>query len=180
MLKRHARSLEDLLSLFACDIWSHPWTAPYGAPAAGEASMTAKDNKALIRRYFEAIDAACKAGNADILDEFLAPDFITHNPPPGMVPTREGAKQMFMAFVAGAPGYHVVEDLIADGDKVVGRITATGTHEGELLGIPRTGRQIRMTGITIWRIANGKIVERWSEMDMLGVMQQIGAVPTPR
>lgn len=141
--------------------------------------MSAEENKALIRRYFEAIDAACKTGNAKILDEFLAPDFVTHTPFPGMPPTREGVKQIFMAFVASAPGSHVVEDLIAEGDKVVGRITANGTHEGELLGVPRTGKQIRMTGMTIWRIANGKIVEHWSEIDVAGLLQQMGALPIP-
>ncbi|HEV2013652.1 MAG TPA: ester cyclase [Candidatus Dormibacteraeota bacterium] len=141
--------------------------------------MSAEENKALIRRYFEAIDAACKAGNAGILDEFLAPDFVTHTPFPGMTPTREGAKQQFMAFVASAPGSHVVEDLIAEGDKVVGRISAYGTHEAELLGIPRTGKQIRMTGMTIWRIADGKIVEHWSETDVAGLLQQLGALPIP-
>jgi predicted ester cyclase len=141
--------------------------------------MSAEENKALIRRYFAAIDAACKTGNASILDEFLAPDFVTHTPFPGMPPTREGAKQIFMAFVASAPGSHVVDDLIAEGDKVVGRITATGTHEGDLLGIARTGKHIRMTGMTIWRIADGKIVEHWSEMNVLGLLQQLGAVPMP-
>jgi predicted ester cyclase len=142
-------------------------------------NMSAEENKALIRRYFAAIDAACEAGNANILDEFLAPDFVTHNPFPGMDPGLDGAKRIFMMFVASAPGSHVVEDLIAEGDKVVGRITAYGTHEGELLGIPRTGKQIRMTGMTIWRIANGKIVEHWSEMNVLGLLQQLGAIPTP-
>ena len=142
--------------------------------------MSTEENKALIRRYFEAIDAACEAGNANILDEFLAPDFVTHSPFPGTPPTREGAKQIFMAFVASAPGTHIVEDLIAEGDKVVGRITANGTHDGELLGIPRTGKQISMTGMTIWRIADGKIVEHWSQMDTLGLLQQLGAIPGPR
>lgn len=142
--------------------------------------MSAEENKTLIRRYFEAIDAACEAGNAGILDEFLAPDFVTHTPFPGVPPTREGAKQVFMAFVASAPGTHVVEDLIAEGDRVAARITADGTHEGELLGIPRTGKQIRMTGMTIWRIADGKIVEHWSEMNVLDLMRQLGAIPAPR
>lgn len=141
--------------------------------------MSAEENKALIRRYFEAIDAACKDGNAEVLDEFLAPDFVTHTPFPRMPPTREGAKQIFMAFVASAPGSHVVEDLIAEGDKVVGRITANGTHEGELLGIQRTGKEIQMTGMTIWRIADGKIVEHWSEMNVLSLLQQLGAIPPP-
>lgn len=141
--------------------------------------MSAEENKALIRRFFEAIDSACEAGDAEIIDEFLAPDFVEHNPFPGIPPTREGWKQAFMEFVRGAPGYHVVEDLIAEGDKVTGRITAYGTHEGDLFGIPRTGRDIRVGGIAIWRIADGKIIEHWHETDQLGLMQQLGVVPVP-
>ncbi len=139
--------------------------------------MSAEENKALIRRFFEAIDHACGAGNADILDEFLAPDFVEHNPFPGIPPTREGWKQAFMSFVAGAPGYHIVEDLIAEGDKVAGRITAYGKHDGDLFGIPATGKEIRMTGMAIWRIADGKIVEHWHETDQLGLLQQLGVIP---
>ena len=91
--------------------------------------MSPEENKALVRRYFEAIDQARAAGNADIIDEFLAPDFVEHNPFPGIPPTREGWKQAFMEFVKGAPGYHVVEDLVAEEDKVVGRITAYGMQQ---------------------------------------------------
>ena len=141
--------------------------------------MSTEENKALIRRYFAAIDAACAAGNADILDEFLAPDFVERNPFPGMAPTREGWKQVFLGFVTGAPGYHVVEDLVAEGDKVAGRITAYGTHEGELFGVPRTGKPIRVSGIAVWRIRDGRIVEHWHETDGLGLMQQLGVLPAP-
>ena len=141
--------------------------------------MGTEENKALVRRFFQAIDEACKEGNADILDEFLAPDFVEHNPFPGIPPTREGWKQAFKMFVDGAPGYHVVEDLVAEGDKVAGRITAYGTHEGDLFGIPRTGKQIRVAGMAIWRIKRGRIVEHWHETDQLGLMQQLGGIPRP-
>lgn len=134
--------------------------------------MSPEENKALVRR-------ACEDGNADIIDEFLASDFVEHNPFPGIPPTREGWKQAFMGFVEGAPGYHVVEDLIAEDDKVVGRITAYGTHEGELFGIPRTGRDFRVSGIAIWRIRDRRIVEHWDETDQLGLMQQLGVAPPP-
>ena len=139
--------------------------------------MSAEENKELVRRYFQAIDEACEAGNAEIVDDFLAPDFVEHNPFPGIPPTRDGWKQAFMAFVNGAPGYHVVDDLVAEGDKVVGRITAYGKHTGELFGIPETGRDIRVSGIAIWRIQDGKIVEHWHETDQMGLMQQLGVVP---
>lgn len=141
--------------------------------------MPAEENKILIRRYFEAIDGACPTGNADVLDEFVASDFITHNPFPGMAPGIAGAKRLFKMFVAAAPGRHVIEDLIAEGDRVVGRITAYGTHEGELFGIERTGKPMLMTAITVWRIADGKIVEHWSEMDTVGLLHQLGATALP-
>ena len=79
--------------------------------------MSLEANKDLIRRYFAAIDAACQTGNADILDEFLAPDFVEHNPFPGIPPTRDGWKQAFLMFDAATPGYHVVEDVLAEGDQ---------------------------------------------------------------
>lgn len=141
--------------------------------------MSAEENKALIRRYFAAIDEACEAGNADIVDDFLAPDFHEHNPFPGIPATREGWKQAFREFVKGAPGHHVVEDLIAEGDKVVGRITAYGTHRGELFGIPATGKDIQVTGIAIWRIQDGRILEHWHQTDQIGLMQQLGVLPPP-
>jgi len=141
--------------------------------------MSAEENKALVRRYFETIDAACEAGNADIIDDFLAPDFVEHNPFPGIPPTREGWKQAFEEFARGAPGYHVIEDLVAEGDKVVGRITAYGKHEGELFGISATGKEIRVAGIAIWTIRDGRIVEHWHETDQMGLMQQLGVVPPP-
>jgi predicted ester cyclase len=141
--------------------------------------MSAEENKALVRRYFVAIDEACEAGNADIVDDFLAPEFVEHNPFPGVPPTREGWKQVFKEFVKGAPGYHVVDDLVAEGDKVAGRITAYGKHQGELFGIPATGKEIRVTGIAIWRIRGGRIVEHWHETDSLGLMQQLGVVSPP-
>jgi predicted ester cyclase len=141
--------------------------------------MSPEDNKELIRRYFAAIDAACEEGRADLIDDFLAPDFVEHNPFPGIPPTRDGWKQAFNMFVGGAPGYHVVEDLVAEGDKVVGRITAYGTHVGDLFGVPATGRDIRVSGIAIWRIRDGRIIEHWHETDALGLMQQLGVVPAP-
>jgi len=147
----------------------------------GEAVTLEEDNKALIQRYFEEFDAAAQDGRgASVLDEFVAPDFIDHSPSPGFTPDLEGLKQAYDHFLAASPdGYHIVEDMIAEGDKVMTRVSAYGTQTGELFGIPPTGKQLRMTGIAVHRIANGKIVEHWSELDNLGVMQQLGIVPTP-
>jgi predicted ester cyclase len=143
------------------------------------AQKAAEDNKALIRRYFAAIDEACQAGNADVLDEYMSADFLEHAPFPGVPPTREGWKQTFLQFVQGAPGRHVIEDLIAEDDKVVGRITAYGQHTGDLFGIPATGKQMQVTGIAIWRVLDGLLTEHWHVTDQLGLMQQLGVLPTP-
>ena len=143
--------------------------------------MTLEENKALIRRYFEEIDASAQDGRgAPVLEEFVAADFINHNPLPGFTPDLVGLKQAYDHFLAANPdGYHVIEDMIAEGDKVVTRLIGYGTQTGELLGIPPTGKQFRATAIAIHRIAKGKIVEHWSETDTLGVMQQLGVVPPP-
>ena len=138
--------------------------------------MTPTDqNKALVRRFYEEIDK----GNLAILDELVAEDYLDHNPPP--FPTtatgRERVKQDFNTFLKATPGYHVIEDQIAEGDKVVTRLTSYGRHEGDLPGAPRTGNEMKMTSITIHRIANGKLVEKWAEKDMIGMLTQIGLMP---
>ena len=137
--------------------------------------MSAMENKALIRRYFEAIDQP--KAKPDILDEFLDPDIVAHDPVPGFSGDLEGLKKLFSMFQTSTPGYHTVDDLIAEGDKVAARVTGYGTHEGELLGIPRTGKEIRMSGLVIWRIRNGKIVETWVQNDTMGLLQQLGVLP---
>jgi predicted ester cyclase len=138
--------------------------------------MSEEDNKALVRRYFEAIDAT---SDENMLDEFLSPDFVDHNPSPGCTPDVEGMKAAYRMFMHGSPGTHTIEDMVAEGDKVVVRVTGRGTHSGELFGIPASGRDFTATGIAILRIENGSIVEHWSEVDMMGAMIQIGAIEPP-
>ncbi len=133
------------------------------------------ENKALIRRYFEAIDRP--NAKPDILDEFLDPDIVAHDPVPGFTGDLGGLKKLFTMFQTSTPGYHTVDDLVAEGNKVAGRITGYGTHEAELLGIPRTGKEIRMSGLVIWRIKKGKIVETWVQNDTIGLLQQLGVLP---
>ena len=118
-----------------------------------------QENKAIVRRYFEAIDAR---RDPAVVDEFLAPDFLSHNPSPGFGTDREGQKGAFAHFLAATPdGYHIIEDMVAEEDKVVTRVTAVGTHTGELFGIPPTGKQFTMAGIAVHRLRDGKIVEHW-------------------
>ena len=137
--------------------------------------MSAKENKDLIRRYFVAIDRP--NASPDILDEFLDPEIVAHDPVPGFSGDLGGLKKLFTMFQRSTPGYHTVDDLIAEGDKVAGRVTGYGTHEGELLGIPRTGKEIRMSGLVIWRIKNRKIVETWVQNDTMGLLHQLGVLP---
>ena len=139
--------------------------------------MSTEANKALVRRFYEEIDK----GNMEVIDELVAEDYIDHNPPPfpGFASGREGLKQAFRLFWKATPGHHRIEDQIAEGDKVVTRLTSFGKHEGDLPGAPRTGNDMEMTSITIHRIANGKLVEKWSEKDMIRLLQQIGVVSSP-
>ena len=134
------------------------------------------DNKALVRRFYQEIDR----GNISILDELVAEDYLDHNPPPFPSPVsgRERLKREFQLFLQATPGYHRIEDQIAEGDKVVTRLASYGKHEGDLPGAPRTGNDMKVTSITIHRIANGKLVEKWSEKDMIGILQQIGVIPS--
>jgi predicted ester cyclase len=139
--------------------------------------MTPEENKALVRRFYEEIDK----GNIEAMDEFVGEDYLDHNPPPfpGLSPGREGLKQAFKMFWEATPGYHHIEEQIAEGDKVVTRLTSYGKHEGDLPGAPRTGNEMKMTSITIHRIANGKLVEKWAEKDMISLLVQIGVMPSP-
>src|SRR5919201_1786295 len=137
--------------------------------------MSAEANKALVRRFYEEIDK----GNLDAMDELVAEGYIDHSPPPipGLAAGRDGLKQAFKLFWEATPGYHHIEDQIAEGDRVVTRLTSFGKHTGDLPGAPRTGNDMKMTSITIHRIANGKLVEKWAEKDVLGFLKQIGVMP---
>jgi predicted ester cyclase len=135
------------------------------------------ENKALVRRFYEEIDK----GNEEAMDELVAEDYLDHSPPPfpGLASGREGVKQAIKLFWKATPGYHQIEDQIAEGDKVVTRLTAYGAHEGDLPGIPRTGNKLEMTATVIHRVANGKIAEKWANKDVLGFLQQLGVIPKP-
>ena len=137
--------------------------------------MSSEENKRLVRRFYEEIDK----GNVDVIDELVAENYLDHNPPPfpGLAEGREGVKQAFKIFWAATPGHHHIEDQIAEGDKVVTRLSSYGKHEGDLPGAPRTGNDLKMTSITIHRIADGKLVEKWAEKDVIGFLKQIGVMP---
>jgi len=137
--------------------------------------MSTEQNKAIVRRYREAHNTN-KLGQ---LDEIVEASLIAHNLLPGLPPGLEGGKMAHMGGVASFPDLQVkTEDLIAEGDKVVERWTQSGTYTGaSFMGAPVSGRKFSVTGTSIYRIANGKIVEHWGEMDLQGVLQQLGLAP---
>ena len=135
-----------------------------------------EQNKAIARRVFEEV---WNKGNLDALDEVYVADVVGHNAPPGQPPGIKGTRQFIGMYLQAFPDTRmVVEDQVAEGDKVVTRWTATGTHRGELMGMPPTGKSVRVTGITINRLEGGKIVEEWGTFDQLGMLQQLGAIPS--
>jgi steroid delta-isomerase-like uncharacterized protein len=139
---------------------------------------TTEENKALIQRF---VEEAFNRGNLDIADEVYASSFASHDPTTAEGPSSpEDVKQFVNLYRRAFPDIHTtVEDLIAEGNKVTYRWTARGTHQGEIMGVAPTGNQVTITGITIEQIAEGKIVEEWNNWDVLGVLQQLGAVAPP-
>jgi steroid delta-isomerase-like uncharacterized protein len=138
--------------------------------------MSTEDNKALVRRFYAELDHL----NAAVIDELVAEDFVNHSPPPFPAePGREGLKQAFELFRRATPGSHEILDQIAEGDKVVTRLRAVGTHDDDLPGVPRTGNALDVTATVVHRIEDGKIAEKWSDRDELGLLQQLGVVSAP-
>ena len=137
--------------------------------------MSAEENKAIVRRLFEEV----MKGDLSVADELIVEDYAQHSVF-GIPNGREGFKQFFMAFAAAVPDARfILEDMISEGDRVVTRVTVTGTQTGALQGIPPTGRTFSMTGIDIFRLLDGKIVEHWDAADQLGMLRQLGAIPMP-
>ena len=141
----------------------------------GEEAVSAEDNKALVRRF---VDEVQSGGNVGLIDEICSPGFVNHSAPPGIPADREGVKILTAMFRGAFPdSYFTVEDMVAEGDKVATRKTFHGTHEGEFMGIPPSGRAVSMGLIDIVRIYDGRVVEHWAMGDSLGLMQQLGVIP---
>jgi len=133
-----------------------------------------EENKAIMRRFIEAINAR----NLDVVDELVAKDHLDHHIPPELPRGPEGVKIYFKSLSTSFPDCRItIEDLLADGDKVAIRIVFAGTHRGEFLGIPATGKQFAIQSIGIGRFANGMMVEWWEIGDGLGLMSQLGVIP---
>ena len=119
-------------------------------------------------------------GNFGLIDEIVATDFVEHYPQPGMPPTREGLKQTLKALKTAFPDLrYTIEDSIESGDKIVHRVTGTGTMKADYMGMPATGKRATWTEIHIGRVANGRLAEHWGLVDQLGLLVQLGIVPAP-
>jgi predicted ester cyclase len=119
-------------------------------------------------------------GKFSLLDELLAPDFVEHFPQPGIAPTREGVKQTLTALKTAFPDLrYTIDDAIVSGDKIVHRLSATGTMQGDFMGIAATGKRAAWTEIHIGRGVNGRLTEHWGLVDQLGMLVQLGVVPAP-
>ena len=140
--------------------------------------MSAEEqNKAVVRREVE--ELYNHTGNLDAVEEIFSPDYVSHEPTSGEVRGIEGARQFAATFREAFPDLqNTIEDMVAEGDTVVMRFRGSGTHEGETEAFgPPTGKRMEITGITIKRLSEGKIVEAWTNFDALGMMQQLGLIP---
>ena len=139
--------------------------------------MSTEENKELIRRYIQAVDDN-RSSDWSLIDDYLAEDFVAHNPPvPGVGLDRQGMKDAAEIVRVATPGTHEITLQVAEDDLVVSRIVGRGVHEGELMGIPATNKEVETDGIVIHRVRDGKIVEYWSVVDTVRVLQQTGAMP---
>ncbi len=136
--------------------------------------MSAEKNKAIVRRFVEEVQSQ---HNLDVLDEVFSPQMVDHsqiaNPP-----NREGTRQMFAMMFAAFPDFTAtIQDQVAEGDKVVTRKTFQGTHQGDYMGIPPTGKEISFEVIEILRLKDGKVTDHWAVGDVMKMMQQLGVLP---
>jgi steroid delta-isomerase-like uncharacterized protein len=135
------------------------------------------ENAAVVRRYFEVI---LGTGRLDLLNDLVAPEYVDHTARPGRAPGAAGVREVVGLFRTAFPDVAVaVEDTITEQDRVATRFTIRGTHTGPFAGLPPTGRRVVITGIAISRVAGGRIAEQWDQADMLGLLQQLGALPDP-
>ena len=140
--------------------------------------MSTEENKAITRRLN---DEVWTKGRLEVIDELIADDFVTTVVgAPEQIRGPEGFRAFAAMYRTAFPDLRItVDEQIAEGETVVTRWTATGTHDGELMGIPATGKQATTAGVNINRISGGKLVEGWGLFDQLGLFQQLGAVPAP-
>jgi steroid delta-isomerase-like uncharacterized protein len=139
--------------------------------------MSGQDNKTVVRRYYEEVFNQRRLG---LTDQLAVEDYVEHDPFPGQGNGRADLKARVQAILgAFAPLQFRLEDLVAEGDRVVARWSQTATHAGGFMGIPPTGRQFTITGIDIHQLRDGRLAEHWHVVDLYGLLQQLGAIPAP-
>jgi steroid delta-isomerase-like uncharacterized protein len=137
--------------------------------------MSTEENKAIYRRF---MDEAFNGQQFDRVADYIADDMVEHTP--GLGAGAAGVRRDFEMFARAFPDMHVtVEDLLAEGDKLAARYYWTGTHQGTFIDIATTGKQVRVRGLDIWRLRDGKCIEHWNIEDALSLMQQLGVISTP-
>ena len=133
-------------------------------------------NKEVVRRYYEAV---VNGGALDALDELAVPDYAEHDPFPGQGAGREGLRARVTMLRTSFRQHLTIEEMVAEGDRVVVRWTSSGTHHGEFMGIPATGRSVAIAGIDIHAMRDGRMAEHWHVVDLLGLLQQLGVIAPP-
>jgi steroid delta-isomerase-like uncharacterized protein len=139
--------------------------------------MSDTDNKAVVRRYY---DEVLNQRKVDLIDELATEDYVEHDPFPGQGNSRSDLTAR-AGFILGAfnPLVFTVEDVVAEGDRVVVRWSQVGTHSGNFMGIPATGKEFSIAGIDIHAVREGRMAEHWHVVDQLALMQQLGLIPAP-
>jgi predicted ester cyclase len=138
--------------------------------------MTTETQKMIERIPLEVINN----NKFELIDEIYAPNYVEHTPQPGVPPTREGFKQTAMALKKAFPDLrYTIDDVVDGGDKIVHRLTASGTMKGDFAGMPATGKRATWTEIHIGRVANGRLVEHWGVIDQLSMLVQLGVIESP-
>lgn len=139
--------------------------------------MSSEENKDLVRRGL--VEQVWNAGSQEAVDEVFAPDYRGHDPDRPDLAGPEAVKRSVAQFHAAFPDFAIsIDDLVAEDDRVVWRYTMTGTHSAEFLGVPATGRRVTATGISIFRVEDGMLREGWINFDALGMLRQMGALPS--
>jgi steroid delta-isomerase-like uncharacterized protein len=139
--------------------------------------MSTEANKSLVKRYYEDV---LNAGNVELLDELAVPDYDEHSPFPGQPNGIEGLKARVGAIVTSLRPVFTLHRVIGEGDVVVAYWTNTGTHQGDFMGIPPSGRTVTISGIDIHRLRDGRMAEHWHVVEELQMLQQLGVVPEPQ
>ena len=139
--------------------------------------MSAADNRALIKRFY---DEGWNGNNIDVYDELVTEDFVDHQAIPGLPPGRDGFKGLNSMFRSAFPDVWVeISNVVAEDDKVGCRWVSTGTHQGDLFGIPATGNKVEVSATVFYRVENGRLAEGWINRDDVGLMRQLGVIPSP-